>query len=53
MAKAYLNNQIKKLYNFTEKDFRKWCVDNNRKVSDKKSAIEFIKEIREKRVKGE
>ena len=53
MAKAYLNDQIKKLYNFTEKDFRRWCADNNKKVSDKRNAIEFIKEIRAKRIKGE
>ena len=49
MKKAYLNEQIKKLYNFTEADFKNWCIENNKNSSDKNSAIEFLSFIRKKR----
>lgn len=42
----YLNEQIKKLYDITEKDYIEWCEKNNKPKSYKDSISTFVYKLR-------
>lgn len=38
----YLNDQLKKMYNVTDKDYEAWCKKNNKPTSYKSSVSTFV-----------
>lgn len=44
--KAYLNEQIKALYNISEQDYLNWCKTNKKPISHKDSVSTFIFKLR-------
>ena len=46
----YLNDQLKKMYNVTDKDYEDWCKKNNKPTSYKSSVSEFVYKLMTKRL---
>lgn len=47
---TYLNEQLKKMYGVTDKDYIDWCEKNKKAKSYKSSTAEFIFKLRTKRL---